>query len=168
MNWEVLGTIAEIVGAIGVVASLLFLAFETRNNTKTMRSSLSNDALNATANLNDIIFADPELQRAVSKATNPDLEITDFNDEEWNSVIYLGRALFMRLEGAYILYKQGLVENEVWECRRAIGAGLLQIPIWQRYWIEEQANNVFTRGFVTELDSVMNYKFHTPTRSSDN
>lgn len=49
MNWDALSTIVEFVGAVAVVGSLLFLAFETRKNTKTARASLPKDSLTATA-----------------------------------------------------------------------------------------------------------------------
>ena len=41
MDWEVISAIAEIVAAIGVIGSLLFLAWQTRKNTKELARSNS-------------------------------------------------------------------------------------------------------------------------------
>lgn len=37
MNWEAIATIAELVGAIGVIASLVYLAVQIRDNTRSSR-----------------------------------------------------------------------------------------------------------------------------------
>ncbi len=167
MTWEAATTIAEAIGAIGVIGSLIFLAIETRRNTKTLRASLSSDALESIAALNDTVFADPELRRAVSKSTNGKLVATDFNEDEWDAIIYLGRAIFLRLEGAYVLFKQGLIEDDVWEIKRAVGAGMIKLPIWKRYWEQDQSNGIFSAGFVAELDRESDATFRTPRRSDD-
>ena len=38
MNWEAIATIAEIVGAVGVIASLIYLAAQIRQSTKVSRA----------------------------------------------------------------------------------------------------------------------------------
>ena len=37
MNWEATGAIGEVVGAAGVIASLMYLAVQIRQNTKSVR-----------------------------------------------------------------------------------------------------------------------------------
>jgi hypothetical protein len=37
LNWEAIGALAELVGAIGVIASLAYLASQIRQNTHAMR-----------------------------------------------------------------------------------------------------------------------------------
>jgi hypothetical protein len=46
MNWEAVGTIAELIGAIGVIVTLVYLAQQIRDNTKQSRLS-SIRAINA-------------------------------------------------------------------------------------------------------------------------
>ena len=46
MNWEAVGTIAEVIGAIGVIVTLVYLAHQIRDNTKQSRLS-SIRAINA-------------------------------------------------------------------------------------------------------------------------
>jgi len=120
--------------------------------------------LESIAALNDVIFADPELRRAVSKSTNAKLGAADFSEDEWDVIIYLGRAIFLRLEGAYVLYNQGLIEDDVWEIKKAVGSGMIKLPIWQRYWEEDQSNGIFSPGFVAEINRESDATFRTPTR----
>ncbi len=37
MNWEALGAIAELIGGLGVIATLAYLAIQIRQNTRSMR-----------------------------------------------------------------------------------------------------------------------------------
>jgi hypothetical protein len=39
MNWDAIGSIAEVVGALAVLFTLIYLAVQTRDNVKVMRSS---------------------------------------------------------------------------------------------------------------------------------
>ncbi len=39
MNWDAIGAIAELLGAIGVIGSLVYLATQIRQNTTTVRAS---------------------------------------------------------------------------------------------------------------------------------
>ncbi|MEZ5491521.1 MAG: hypothetical protein R3F50_14560 [Gammaproteobacteria bacterium] len=47
MNWEALGAIAEIVGVIGVLISLFYLALQIRQNTHQLSASLEPHRLSA-------------------------------------------------------------------------------------------------------------------------
>lgn len=43
MNWDAISTIAEIVGATGVIASLVYLAIQIRQNTLVTRAETTKD-----------------------------------------------------------------------------------------------------------------------------
>ncbi|MEQ8693995.1 MAG: hypothetical protein RIC85_01540 [Gammaproteobacteria bacterium] len=61
MNWEAIGVIAEVVGAIAVVITLLYLALEVKRNRSATESS-SVDALAEGFNaLNSLLADSPEL-----------------------------------------------------------------------------------------------------------
>jgi len=111
-----------------------------------------------------MIFADPDLRRVVSKATDENLIASDFDQDEWDAIIYGGRAIFLRLEGTYTLYRQGLIEDDVWELKRAIGSGMIKLPIWRRYWDQDKANGIFSLGFISEIERASDSIFRTPTR----
>ena len=43
MNWTAIATIAEIIGAAGVIASLIYLAVQIRQSTKVTRAETTKD-----------------------------------------------------------------------------------------------------------------------------
>ena len=49
MNWEVIGAVSELIGALAVIASLVYLAYQVRQHTRVIQSSsfqATTDSLN--------------------------------------------------------------------------------------------------------------------------
>ncbi len=55
MNWDAVGSIAEVVGAVAVLITLIYLAVQTRNNVKVMRSRAIWDAQGSFVEVNEIL-----------------------------------------------------------------------------------------------------------------
>ena len=67
MNWEAIGATGEIIGAVGVIVTLVYLAIQIRQNTASLKSSTLQARLEASAGLHDLCAFGPELsRRAVS------------------------------------------------------------------------------------------------------
>ena len=45
MNWEAIGAVGEVLGAVGVIATLGYLAVQIRQNTRTVKSSAYQSAV---------------------------------------------------------------------------------------------------------------------------
>ena len=58
MNWEAIGAIAESLGAIGVIATLAYLAQQIRHNTSMGRSAAATATSQATSSLNFLLAQD--------------------------------------------------------------------------------------------------------------
>ena len=61
--WEAIGAIGEIVGALAVVLTLVYLAIQLRLNTKSTNSNSSNNVMEGFNAFNTTLFSDPELVR---------------------------------------------------------------------------------------------------------
>ena len=59
MNWEALGAIGEIVGAVAVVLTLGYLAVQIRQNTRSVRAS-THHSVGRSAREAEIVFAESE------------------------------------------------------------------------------------------------------------
>jgi hypothetical protein len=59
VNWEAVGAIAEILGAIGVILSLAYLSVQIRSNTKQLRFSASQSVAEALDRAFDPIYTEP-------------------------------------------------------------------------------------------------------------
>ena len=63
MNWEAIGAVGEVLGAIGVIATLGYLAVQIRRNTTAMRAESRRSGTQASAAANIAIAQDGELAR---------------------------------------------------------------------------------------------------------
>ena len=61
MNWDALATIAELIGAIAVVISVVYLAVQIRENTKVSAEEAVSSAIDAFNDLDKLIAGDSEL-----------------------------------------------------------------------------------------------------------
>ena len=94
MNWEAVGAIAELFGALGVIASLVFLTLQIRMNTKALRGTASFEAEKCMAQGNRDLVHDREVTAVLIKAYDPSASLADFSDDpiEFSLHFMLGRA----------------------------------------------------------------------------
>ena len=68
MNWDAIGAIAELVGAVGVIATLVYLARQINQNTSTVRSAAAAAHAQANQTLNVMLSQDAADQPQGSEA----------------------------------------------------------------------------------------------------
>jgi hypothetical protein len=61
MNWDAIGALAETIGALAVVISLIYLAVQIRSGTKALRTTLRDSAFRYLGEWKYVLSADPEL-----------------------------------------------------------------------------------------------------------
>jgi hypothetical protein len=59
VNWTAIGAIGEILGAAGVIITLIYLARQVRQNTRATRLSTSHSIASAARDWNRPLLADP-------------------------------------------------------------------------------------------------------------
>lgn len=60
LNWDAVGATAELVAALGVIVSLLYLATQIRQNTASVRASTYQDFIRESADTTRLAFMDQE------------------------------------------------------------------------------------------------------------
>ena len=138
MNWDAIGAVAELLGAIGVIASLVYLAGQIRDsrdqmsqNTQAVRAGVYQQFqqdLRATMmeavtvpSLEGVVFrgmADPE--------TLTEEEATRFR---WWLV-----SVFLTYENAHYQYRMGLLEEDRWQIHRSNLQRLLGSQGIRHWW----------------------------------
>ncbi len=68
MNWDAVGAVGEILGAIAVFVSLIYLAVQTRNNTRALRSSAFHQVRESFSQVSLAMAEDPDLAILVNSA----------------------------------------------------------------------------------------------------
>ena len=95
MNWDALSAIAELLGAAGVVVTLLYLSRQVRENTASVRRATTRDALQSVADFNQFVASDPVLVDLFWRGTRTPAELTE---EEWQRFVNLASTMIRRFE----------------------------------------------------------------------
>ena len=131
MNWEAIGAIGEVVGAIGVIASLLYLALQIRGDAKAKRASAVHDQTDAYRDFLKTMAADGELAAIYMRG------IRDFSSVEGSDLVRFGSALgflFRVFDEAYYHWSEGNLETHVWHGFEAPIADMLAYPGVRSWW----------------------------------
>jgi hypothetical protein len=149
MNWEAASTIAEIVGAGGVIASLIYLAIQIRQSTKVSRAEMTKDLYLASRTAIMDIASNEALARIST-------EIREFENEDLMRRNMFYQSFFRLYELQYNLEKQGLLDDDIAQ------SYALVIQMWARtnyfaeYWeMHREEFNVAFAGYVdTQIELV--------------
>lgn len=125
MNWDAIGAIGEIAGAIGVIVTLLYLAIQLRQNTKASNAIAVQNSMENSARFSELISKDPELARTFySGLSHPE----ELNAEELRRFVSILNVFMRRESVAYYLYQAGTMPKELWTARVASIKGALNQP----------------------------------------
>ena len=155
MNWDAIGAFAEILGATGVVVSLLYLGAQIRSNTRMMKARAGFDATHSWASFNETAAASwpDELWESTVTSFDPSASHTDFSESQRSRIGIAFRALFQKLEGQYFLHKHGYLDSALWEKRRVWARGLIDLPFYRHWWELEKEQRIYSDGFVAAVES---------------
>ena len=153
MNWDAIGAVGEILGAIAVFVSLIYLAIQIKSNTKEMKTRSVWDAHHTFAGVNDYLAQGGQISEIVIKSMDPATSSSDFSTVENFQIHTFARSMFQRLEAQYFLYKAGTLEPEIWENRKLFNRGLLDLPVYRDWWELEVNNAQYTQEFIDEINN---------------
>ena len=149
MNWDALGAIAELIGASAVLVTLIYLAVQTRDNAKVMRSRAIWDAQVSFVEVNETLSGDGAVANLVYKVlSDPD----GLTERETYQLHRFCRGWFQRMEAQFALYKAGILDEEVWQLRCGYAHSLLKHSLFQDWWEMDKKNSMFTRAFIAAID----------------
>ena len=154
---QVLGNVGEFVGAIAVVATLLYLAVQLKHgkealdaNTRTAKGSLSYQAARNRAESNARWIENPELLDLTSKAAQS--EPLQFTHAEERRLSIANRMIMEGLDADCYLYRHGLLDEEFWQIRLELTKRRLARPYLADWWERERVTSNYSPTFLEELD----------------
>ena len=146
MNLETLSAIAQIVAAIGVIASLFYLGAQIKQNTRSQRAVVV-DAL--TRGIAEILSVQtPEVLRSLMRVVENFEEATE---EDRLRALPQVFALFKLFENAWFQQRQGTLDREQWQGWDAYIRTYYHRPGVKSWWSKRRAT--FAAGFRNYLES---------------
>jgi len=147
LNWEAIGAIGEILGAIAVVVSLLYLAIQIRQNSRIVKGS-SVQSITQTIQSELRWSGDyGELMLKVVDAPESLTRLEAFKLGEWMTAAMLAR------QNEYTQFEQGLIDVQIWHGCLGILKNILSVP-WCRDWWNSFDKGVFIPPFIELVNSL--------------
>ena len=149
MNWDAVGAVGEIVGALAVVLSLIYLAVQIRHNTRTLRRSACRDAVASMRETNSRLIGNPAMTRIFLAGLDGSDELSAEDQAQFILVIF---NFFKTYEDLHYQYLESGLDPAVWEGWARMGAEYLTAPGCRRYW--EERRQFFHPNFQAWVDSL--------------
>lgn len=145
MTIQDLGSIGELIAAIATIATLLYLARQIHQNTKSVQSSNFSTWIDAVHGINHIHL---EIADFLEDALNATRKLTP--DEFWRFHIHQAQ-FFYSIEAVFLFHLNGTVDDQYFESRmRSIKFSLTYAG--SRAWWDEWATRLYDERFVQYVE----------------
>jgi hypothetical protein len=153
MTVQDLGAIGEFIGGIGVVMTLVYLAVQIRQNTKTVRASTYQAILDSARSDTELILTHPHLERVYRVGRRNFEELTE---EERPLFRMLVAQLLLSSESLFLQHQQGAIDGDFWQRRQLTLRGVLSQPGVRQWWAARGTpREYYDPGFRELVESIL-------------
>ena len=131
MNWDAASAIAEWLGVIAVVVSLIYVALQIRQNTTTIKSATELETGRMWSDLHSRMAHSENMVDIWDKGLT---DSDSLNPTEKRKFIWFVAEYFYIVENLYRQRNLGFLSLETWSQHEKAVAGLLLHPMIQRWW----------------------------------
>jgi len=133
MNWAAIGAIGEVLGAVAVVATLLYVARQLHEQGRALTTSVRDSAFQQLQEWNYQVMADPDLSHLFQRGAATD-DWSQFSPPERSRLIHVLYSFFKTFENIYLHTAEGSAPVEVWERNCQVFFAYATQPGCKRYW----------------------------------
>jgi hypothetical protein len=152
MNWDAIGAIAELLGAIGVIASLVYLATQIRHSREQMRAATYQQLHD---HIGESATSLPESDMELTRQGNQDLQ--RLSEEDAYRYNLWAMRMMTSLENAHYQYRIGMLDEDRWRLHRFTLQGFLGMPGFAQWWKEDPllANGLLSPEFAALVEEIL-------------
>ncbi|MCX2980571.1 hypothetical protein EYC98_06745 [Halieaceae bacterium IMCC14734] len=148
MNWEALGAIAEMIGVVAVLITLIYLAIQVRQGTAVSREAILRNQTDRNMDNSKFIAGTPGLMELYIRAMDDPDQVT--REERWRFGSYM-YGMFLDFQEAYHFNKSRRQKDYWWPMIRKNVAFYLSRPGGRAWW-KSQGRNMLDAEFVAFVD----------------
>lgn len=150
MSWEIVSTIAELIGALGVIASLIYLASQIRQSTKVARAETTKDLYLASRSAIMELAANDELAKIWT-------DIREFESIDIARRYAFYQSFFRLYELQFNLANQDLLDDSIARSYTLIIRMFTKTIYFADYWAKARVEfNEEFAAYVDEQSAVAN------------
>ena len=131
MSWQAIGSIAELVGAVGVIISLLYLAVQIRQSTKATKVATAHAISAAVREWNQPMLEDADLSWTFTVGTEDPARLDERERSRFYQICF---SFFRMFEDVHYQYEHGVLEAEIREGYKLHYAAYAKAPGMLAYW----------------------------------
>jgi hypothetical protein len=135
VNWEALSAIGEIVGAVAVLVTLVYLAVQIRQNTAALRSAATQGAHDQVADLYRMLSTDSDLAMIFVRGCRSPDQLSDTETAKYFSLLM--QVLFY-VQNWHSQTRDGLMDNDLLHSWAKVLTDISKTPGFQRFWEQRQ------------------------------
>ena len=151
MNWEAVGAIAELLGSMAVVGTLLFLVVQIRTNSVMIQNATAQDSANAVAEWSRQLTGNPELYRIYRTGLHDDTALSKEERGLFDLVLFQA---FNSISSIYTQHQNGGLGEERWESEMRVFAANFNTPGGRASW--ERQKHMINVYFQEEVEAQFN------------
>lgn len=145
-----IASVAEIVGAVAIVLSLLYVGIQVNDSTLAVRSATANETSSAMSSWYvSVGSSEQATQVFFDGMTDPD----SLTRQEFTQFIYMSHGLFLEYQAAFYLSREGTLDLSLQESLVNTIAGVREMPGFLTYW--GQRRGLFEPGFRAFVDEMI-------------
>ena len=144
MSLQDLGSVGEFASALGVMISLIYLAFQVRQNTDIQKANTRQAVADSVQRQILCYIENPGLREAIPK--------NDLDEHDQDLRNAWTRMLFRSWENFFYQYRKGLLDTEEYEAQKEFYRTEVVKPSKQ-FWAQQRLQH--SSRFRAEVDSVM-------------
>ena len=154
MNWDAIGAIAELLGAIGVIASLMYLARQIRDGQRALRASSYQQFRQDIFQSMNQGMNDPQTARAIRSGM---ANFAELDEEDAHLFTFWIHGAMHSYDNAYYQFRMGMLDDERWEMHRADVAGLFtRNPGVAQWWRQTRGRrSTFSPDFSALVSEIL-------------
>jgi hypothetical protein len=134
VNWDAIGAIGNVLAAVGVTATLIYLVVQLKHNNRQLRLTTANVVTEELQAIFSLLAADESLCRVFNEAASGrELEGTN------RTRFYAFVNNLMRIhENAYLQRQEGAIPEAHWEGLTRLMIDVTDMPGFASYWVDRK------------------------------
>jgi hypothetical protein len=142
--------LAEVIGGLGVILSLIFLGYQVNDSAKATRSATANSAIaSISAWYAGMGQSDQTSANFLNAMTNPET----LSREEWFQFTMNFHAAMLNFQNSYYLVDEGTLDAQIRDSLTAVIGAAKDLPGFAMYW--QQRRSIFFDEFQHYIDGIL-------------
>jgi len=141
-------SIAEVIGAIGVVLSLIYVGIQVRDNTAEIRATNRHQLIARAHTAVFVVASSPELAAVIAKLANAEPN-TPAEQVQYGFFI---RGMIYDVQEAFLLHREGRLGEQYWSTRSSLFESFMSQVSARNIYVGDKELGVLHEDFVTWAD----------------